>query len=160
MSRSNHCHPNTFQASNPALNTESDVERRLQALAAKDGIRVQEFFIDFDKLRKGTVGEAAFRTCLGTLNIALTEAEIKELIDRYRVSDGTGMINYASFLQKLNCVFSDQMDPSSTIQNVKAQAVFTDEEKDIMLDAVTQMNNKIKAERILLKPGFMDFDRS
>lgn len=59
MSRSNHCHPNTFQASNPALNTESDVERRLQALAAKDGIRVQEFFIDFDKLRKGTVGEAA-----------------------------------------------------------------------------------------------------
>lgn len=29
-----------------------------------------------------------------------------------------------------------------------------------MLDAVTQMNNKIKAERILLKPGFMDFDRS
>ena len=59
MSRSNHCHPNTFQAANPALNCESDVERRLQALAAKDGIRVQEFFIDFDKLRKGTVGEAA-----------------------------------------------------------------------------------------------------
>ena len=29
-----------------------------------------------------------------------------------------------------------------------------------MLEAVTQMNNKIKAERILLKPFFMDFDRS
>ena len=28
-------------------------------MAAKDGIRVKEFFIDFDKLRKGTVGEAA-----------------------------------------------------------------------------------------------------
>ena len=59
MSRSNHCHPNTFQAANPALSRESDVEKRLQALAAKDGIRVKEFFIDFDKLRKGTVGEAA-----------------------------------------------------------------------------------------------------
>ena len=38
--------------------------------------------------------------------------------------------------------------------------MFTDEEKDIMLDAVTRMNEKIRAERILLKPGFMDFDRS
>lgn len=26
---------------------------------AKDGVRVKEFFIDFDKLRKGTCGEAA-----------------------------------------------------------------------------------------------------
>lgn len=29
-----------------------------------------------------------------------------------------------------------------------------------MMEAVAQMNNKIKAERILLKPSFMDFDRS
>jgi len=40
MSRSNHCHPNTFQAPNPSLQTEGDIEKRLQALAAKDGIRV------------------------------------------------------------------------------------------------------------------------
>lgn len=32
---------------------------RIQALIAKDGIRIREFFLDFDKLRKGTVGEAA-----------------------------------------------------------------------------------------------------
>ena len=41
------------------MNVELDVEKRLQALVAKDRIRVKEFFIDFDKLRKGTVGEAA-----------------------------------------------------------------------------------------------------
>lgn len=41
------------------MNLEHDVERRLQALVAKDRIRIREFFIDFDKLRKGTVGEAA-----------------------------------------------------------------------------------------------------
>jgi len=120
MLRSNHCHPNTFQASNPALKTENDVENRLQALAAKDGIRVKEFFIDFDKLRKGTCGEAAFRTCLGTLNINLTEAEIQTLIDRYLVPNVPGMINYAAFLNKLNAVFSDEMNPSATIAGVKA----------------------------------------
>ncbi len=32
---------------------------RIRALIAKDGIRLREFFIDFDKLRKGVVGEAA-----------------------------------------------------------------------------------------------------
>lgn len=41
------------------MNLEEDVERRLQAVIAKDRIRIKEFFIDFDKLRKGWVGEAA-----------------------------------------------------------------------------------------------------
>lgn len=41
------------------LNIELDVEKRLQADVLKDRIRIKEFFIDFDKLRKGFVGEAA-----------------------------------------------------------------------------------------------------
>jgi len=41
------------------MNIELDVEKRLQALVVKDRIRIREFFIDFDKLRKGYVGEAA-----------------------------------------------------------------------------------------------------
>ena len=40
------------------MQLELDVEKRLQALIAKDRIRIKEFFLDFDKLRKGTVGEA------------------------------------------------------------------------------------------------------
>ena len=44
------------------MNVELDAERRLQALVAKDRIRIKEFFIDFDKLRKGFVGEAAVST--------------------------------------------------------------------------------------------------
>jgi hypothetical protein len=37
------------------------VEKRLQADVLKDRIRIKQFFIDFDRLRKGTVGEAAVR---------------------------------------------------------------------------------------------------
>lgn len=44
------------------MNVELDVEKRLQAMVAKDRIRIKEFFIDFDKLRKGYVGEAAVST--------------------------------------------------------------------------------------------------
>ena len=41
------------------MNCELDVEKRMQAVVAKDRVRIREFFIDFDKLRKGWVGEAA-----------------------------------------------------------------------------------------------------
>jgi hypothetical protein len=41
------------------LNVELDVEKRLQADVLKDRIRIKQFFIDFDRLRKGYVGEAA-----------------------------------------------------------------------------------------------------
>ena len=32
---------------------------KIRATIARDGVRLKEFFIDFDKLRKGVVGEAA-----------------------------------------------------------------------------------------------------
>jgi len=113
---------------------------------------VKEFFIDFDKLRKGTVGEAAFRTCIGTLNMGLSDSEIQDLVDRYRQPDG--LISYTSFLDKLNSVFSSDADLSATIQGVMAKAVFSDDEKEAMIEAVTHINNRIKSERILLKPAF------
>ena len=40
------------------LNVELDVEKRMQAEVLKRQVRIKEFFHDFDRLRKGTVGEA------------------------------------------------------------------------------------------------------
>lgn len=97
-----------------------------------------------------------FRTCLNTLNINLNQSQINNLIDSYRVHDGTGMINYAAFVANINAV----SNPTEIINGTKSHAVFTDQEKEIVLEAVAHMNSKIKSERILLKPGFMDFDKS
>lgn len=52
------------------MKVELDVEKRLQALVAKDRIRIKEFFIDFDKLRKGFVGEAAVSLWLCSLHFS------------------------------------------------------------------------------------------
>jgi hypothetical protein len=41
------------------IDVELDVEKRLQADVLKNRVRVKEFFMDFDRLRKGFVGEAA-----------------------------------------------------------------------------------------------------
>jgi hypothetical protein len=62
-------HPSAQQKLAPFMNVELDVEKRLQALIAKDRIRIKEFFIDFDKLRKGWVGEAAVSNFLSFIFI-------------------------------------------------------------------------------------------
>ena len=59
MSTSAHGHQSNYQGETARLRHEGDIEKRIQARIAKDGIRIREFFIDFDKLRKGTCGDAA-----------------------------------------------------------------------------------------------------
>ena len=73
MSASAHGHQSNYQGQTTVLRHEDDIEKRIQARIAKDGIRIKEFFLDFDKLRKGTVGEAA----VSTLNLAI----ILQIID-------------------------------------------------------------------------------
>ena len=58
MSTAAHGHQSNYQGQTATLNYENDIEKRIQARIAKDGIRIKEFFIDFDKLRKGVCGEA------------------------------------------------------------------------------------------------------
>lgn len=55
----NSFHPSAQQKTAPTMVLETDVEKRLQAVVARDRVRIREFFLDFDKLRKGWVGAAA-----------------------------------------------------------------------------------------------------
>jgi len=64
-----------------------------------------------------------FRTCIGTLGVNLTEQETTELINRYRIESQPGLINYRDFINGLNEVFSDSMNPTEVIQNSRTTAV-------------------------------------
>lgn len=59
MATAAHGHQSNYQGQTAVLRHENDIEKRIQATIARDGVRIREFFIDFDKLRKGVVGEAA-----------------------------------------------------------------------------------------------------
>lgn len=54
-------------------NDPSDVETRLQAQVVMKRVRIEEFFKDFDKLRKGKVTVTQFKTVLSMLNFNLTD---------------------------------------------------------------------------------------
>lgn len=154
MSASAHGHQSNYQGQTTVLRHEDDIEKRIQARIAKDGIRIKEFFLDFDKLRKGTVGEAAFRTCIGTLGVELSEAETTELANRYKTNNGSGHINYRDFVNKLDDVFLEHMNPSDVIQNARTSAVFNDADKESMIEMMTALHTHVVSNRIHLKPGF------
>ena len=61
-----------------------------------------------------------FRTCIGTLKIELTEAETQELIRRYQLKDGTGLIRYRDFIESAERVFSDAVNPSEAINKARS----------------------------------------
>lgn len=162
MAHAAHGHPSSFQGmqGTKSLSLELDVEKRLQAFVAKDGIRIRQFFIDFDKLRKGTCGDAAFRTCLGTLQVKLDQQEIDALINKYKTGVAN-LVNYDAFCKNIDKVFSDECsDQKGVILGAQSGAQFTDYEKDCLMAQVNSMCSLIKAHRILLKPAFQDFDRA
>ena len=64
-------------------NDPNDVESWLRSLVLMKRIRINEFFRDFDKLRKGKVTKAQFKAVLATLSIQLTDEEYQTLINRY-----------------------------------------------------------------------------
>jgi Ca2+-binding EF-hand superfamily protein len=56
-------------------NNPCDVEDRLRAMVVMKRVRVEEFFFDFDKLRRGKVTKTQFESILSMLNFNLTKEE-------------------------------------------------------------------------------------
>jgi hypothetical protein len=53
-------------------NNPADVEDRLRALVVMKRIRIEEFFIDFDKLRKGKVTKGQLESVLSMLGVVFS----------------------------------------------------------------------------------------
>ena len=88
-----------LQAAVNIANDPTDVEQRLQALVVMKRVRIEEFFRDFDKLRKGRVTVPQFRSVLSMLNFPLTEAEFDSLAEKYAAET---MFNHATFCATIN----------------------------------------------------------
>jgi hypothetical protein len=67
-------------------------------------VRVEEFFLDFDKLRKGKVTKNQFNSILSMLNFNLTREEFTSLTDKYETDDC--MFNYKDFCAQINSAFT------------------------------------------------------
>ena len=85
-------------------NDPNDVEERIKATVVMKRVRIEEFFRDFDKLRKGKVTAPQFKSILSQLNFQLTEEEYQSLVDKYRTQDG--LFNHKDFCDYINTAFT------------------------------------------------------
>lgn len=83
----------------------SDIENRIQALVVMKRVRIEEFFLDFDKLRKGHVHTSQVASILSMLNFTISKEEFQSLADKY----ATGVpdqFNYKAFCANINSAFT------------------------------------------------------
>ena len=143
-------------------NDPTDVEQRLQAAVVMKRVRVEEFFKDFDKLRKGKVTVPQFKSILSMLNFHLTEDEFEALAEKYKSSDL--MFTYTGFCSLINSAFTTRgidKDPTATVKPITSQDTFvarrkylemTPDEEQAVKDILEEYKKAIANRRIHLKP--------
>jgi hypothetical protein len=57
--------------------------------------KFKDYFLDFDRLRKGFVSESRFRSALGMVNNEFTEDDVQTLLGKYRLD--SERIDYRTF---------------------------------------------------------------
>ena len=100
-------------------NDPSDVEERLRALVVMKRVRIEEFFRDFDKLRKGKVTINQFKSILSMLNFSLTDVEFDSLAQKYKTNDPDNLFNYFDFCANINSAFTQKGIDKDPAANVK-----------------------------------------
>lgn len=115
----------------------------------------KEYFLDFDRLRKGYVPESRFKSGLGITKAEITDEDMEQLISRYGIKGG--QVDYKSFCEDVERVF--RKEKASILKQDSAKQ-FTHEESKLIYDAIKTLKLAIKSNRILLKPSFADFDKT
>jgi hypothetical protein len=133
-------------------------------------VRVEEFFLDFDKLRRGKVTKYQFEQVLSMLNFNLSQEEYKTLGERYKTADPEYLIDYKAFCASINKAFTTygiQQDPTAKVPKVTNDATvparrkyldFNEDEKTALNGLLNEYREAVRIKRIHLKPMFQDFD--
>lgn len=107
-----HCYPSKIHSSKTnqvfnRINTDNDqlirvIEEKIRVKTISMGLRVTEFFHDFDRLRSGFVTRSQFKRCLDTnLRLQLTNEEESLLFYKYDIKRD-GNICYRQFCDVIN----------------------------------------------------------
>ena len=88
------------------FNNPGDIEDRIRSFVVMKRVRIEEFFIDFDKLRKGRVTRNQFKGILSSMNFSLTDDEFNSLAAKYKTDDPEVFFNYVDFCHSINKAFT------------------------------------------------------
>jgi Ca2+-binding EF-hand superfamily protein len=173
----------TGRADRPLDVVIADIRRNV----LENRIRLNPFFEDHDKLRKGRISRSRFYRGLGASGSRLSELELGQLSAEYasveeRDGDGTPFVSWVRFVEDVNTVFTisgletqPNLDVASTIRDVRSScmknggggnngvddgSIFVNEEDNEQLAMyLSAIASDVTKKQIDLFPPFEDFDR-
>jgi Ca2+-binding EF-hand superfamily protein len=114
--------------------------------------KFKDYFLDFDRLRKGFVSETRFRSGLGMVTNEFTEADIQILLSQYQTD--AERVDYRAFCDSIDKFFRREQSAATYEGGDK----FKREESKRLNEILKTIKTAVKSNRILLKPSFADFD--
>ncbi|KAL4466875.1 hypothetical protein ABPG74_010472 [Tetrahymena malaccensis] len=130
-------------------------------------LRVGEYFADYDPLRKGVIPTNKFRGVISQMKIDLDEEQILKLENMYILQSDPTKLDYASFLEDVNIVFTKtglEKDPiAKPVPFEKKNAidprdVLTPQEEEDLHVLLLRLGEVISKHRIMFKTHFQDKD--
>eukprot|EP00164_Ancoracysta_twista_P002115 GFYU01002792.1.p1 GENE.GFYU01002792.1~~GFYU01002792.1.p1 ORF type:complete len:917 (-),score=406.57 GFYU01002792.1:298-3048(-) len=149
----------------------STVENRIKRAVMQRGIRLKDYFRDYDNLRSGFITDRQFFSILDAqARVALTSSEMMHLANKYRTREGDSRINYERFCDTCEEVLGHTDIATKPLKGVPQVPdlleetlvkLETDIESDLELRRIlTLIKSQVVKQMILLKPYFHDFDRN
>lgn len=165
--------PLSFSAlGNSQLKVAGDIdalEDKIRAHVVMYKIRIEQFFIDFDKLRKGTVTKDQFRRILKLSGIDVEDYQYDLLVKKYSL-DGTANMDWFTFCKNIDRIFTTRgieknplypvppIGSDSTVPARRHYLKLNQDEREKLLQVLSLIQHEIQTRRILFKKHFQDFD--
>ncbi|KDO20701.1 hypothetical protein SPRG_13913 [Saprolegnia parasitica CBS 223.65] len=163
--------------------TEADaIEGPLREIAARDRIRVKNFFTDYDRMRSGKCTEAQFMRAVKVCFGALTQSDLDVLVAKYAVGivdvSHERKVDYIAFCKSIT--LGETHDEANELENNDddrdslsvdvptlpsaacsrgVRGVLSDTELVDWHALMRRLSFSVTTRRIALKPAFTDFDR-
>jgi len=83
-----------------------------------------------------------------------------ELLKKYAHPTQVGLVRYSEFADNLDFVFTDLADSKQSVEEAKSTPLMNEVDFARLVEVMKGFNHEIVSKRILLKPGFHDFDRA
>lgn len=134
-----------------------------------NSIRIDEYFIDYDPLRKGIVPKNKFRGILSLMKLDLQEDQLKTLESVYSEENDDSKINYKKFIDDINVVFTssnleknpvNQVDQWKPPQFLDPRTILNEHQQEQFHLLMNRLGECVRKHRILLLPHFQDKDKA
>ena len=146
-----------------------DIVDKIKNTVKINRIRLNEFFEDFDPLRKGTCTKAKFRTALDMANLHLRAEEFDVLERFFSVPDEDDKVYYKDLVEEVDTVFTIKGLEKNPLLRPKDYVIpdflnpekrLTPEEADFLDKTMRKLGLLAIKYRVMAKSFFRDNDRA